>query len=173
MSDDALNTRRQVEAALSPLVGLPLSGSHRAADLSVFKFGALRPVPGGEVGDFALHVACPWRVDGPYGIITGRAELFEAIDPERTYADDFDCYSEPNLQDMRMEAWLAAGPDGRRTVSGVEADDFGGVTLNFEGGFALRLFPMTTRRECWRVFVPGDDTPHFVVTGGRVEGDDD
>ena len=60
----------------------------------------------------------------------------------------------------------AAGP---HVVEGVKADDFGGAEIRFGGGFALRMFPMATRTESWRIFGPDDDDSHFVVSGGRVE----
>jgi hypothetical protein len=39
-----LHDPAQLEAALAPLVGLPLWKSHRAADLQVFQFGDRRTV---------------------------------------------------------------------------------------------------------------------------------
>src|SRR6266849_1572963 len=73
-------TRQQVIAALSQIIGLPLTATRRAADMRTFQFGTLRPVDRGSVGDFALHVQCPWRIEGPDGIVTGRMDPWEPLE---------------------------------------------------------------------------------------------
>jgi hypothetical protein len=35
------------------------------------------------------------------------------------------------------------------------------------------MFPAGTRGEDWRLFQPDTDAPHFVVSRGRVESDED
>jgi hypothetical protein len=67
----------RVQRELERLLGLELSGTHRGADLRVLKFGPLRPAGRGTVGDLALHVQCPWRIDGSDGVVTGRGDLWE------------------------------------------------------------------------------------------------
>jgi hypothetical protein len=58
----------------APLIGLRLSIVRRAADMLVAHFGDIRPHSSGEgtVGDYAFHVQCPWRFDGPVDTVTGR-----------------------------------------------------------------------------------------------------
>ena len=56
--------KSQIDAALGALKNLPLWGSHRAADIQVFKFGkkVLSKTSRGEqveVGEYAIHVQCP------------------------------------------------------------------------------------------------------------------
>ena len=164
-------TRDQVLAALAPLVGLPLSGSHRAVDLRVFKFGRLRPFArGGEVGDYALHVQCAWRLDAADRIITGRRDLIEPLWPGPDFDfDDWDYDSPPNLQDVRMAEVLLAHARRPPVVAAVDADAYGGATLAFDSGVSLRLFPVGTRGEDWRIFRPCSSERHFVIAGGRVE----
>jgi hypothetical protein len=60
------------------LLGLRLFVVRRAADMLVVHFGDIRPDPSGEgtVGDYALHVQCPWRFDGPVVTITGRDDVW-------------------------------------------------------------------------------------------------
>jgi hypothetical protein len=84
-------TRKRVIAALSQIVGLPLTAARRAADMRTFQFGTLRPVDGGSVGDFALHVQCPWRIEGPSGIITGRLDLWEQVEDNVPFDENWDC----------------------------------------------------------------------------------
>jgi hypothetical protein len=160
--------RHQVNAALSRLIGLPLSAARRAADMRTLQFGTLRQADRGSVGDFALHVQCPWRIEGPDGIITGRSDLWEPVDENTPFDPDFDCEKSPNLQDARVETWLTQN-EGFLVVQRVDADDYGGAAIHFGRGFVLRLFPGGARGEDWRLFRPGTDAPHLVVGAGVVE----
>src|SRR4051812_5580418 len=100
-------TRLRVIAALSQILGLPLTAARRAADMRVFQFGTLRPVDRGSVGDFALHVQCPWRIEGQDGIVTGRLDLWESVEDDAPFDESWDYDKFPNLQDARLELWLA------------------------------------------------------------------
>ena len=82
--------RQQVVATLSQIIGLPLTAARRAADMRTFQFGTLRPVERGSVGDFALHVQCPWRIEGPDGIVTGRLDLWEPVEENAPFDEDWD-----------------------------------------------------------------------------------
>src|ERR1044072_4328801 len=73
-------TRQQVLTSLSQIIGLPLTAARRAADMGTLQFGALRAVERGSVGDFALHVQCSWRIEGPDGIVTGRMDLWKPVE---------------------------------------------------------------------------------------------
>ena len=163
---DAL--RAEVRAALQPLVGLPLSAVRRAADLRNFVFGELVSVEGGSVGAWGLHVQCAWRIDGPGGIVTGRDDLWEPEDPNVRVDEDWSYDTSPTLQDARVKAWFASAVEPR-VVKHVDADVFGGATIELSGGFTLRIAPMETRGEAWRLLGPSRDVPHFVVGEGRVE----
>jgi hypothetical protein len=160
--------RGKVLAALSQLVGLPLTAARRAADMRTFQFGELRPVRRGSVGDISLHIQCPWRVDGPHGIITGRMDLWEPIeDKPELDRELWDCES-GNLQDFCVDLWLGSGESP--TVESVDADEFGGATIKLRGGFAIRLFPAGLRGEDWRMFRHGIGA-HFVIIGGKVSAE--
>src|SRR5262249_40376687 len=69
--------------AFDVLIGLRLSIVRRAADMLVLHFGDVRAHPSGEgtVGDYALHVQCSWRLDGPAGTVTGQGDLWEYAGP--------------------------------------------------------------------------------------------
>ncbi len=163
-----LPTREQVIAALSQIIGLPLTAARRAADMRTFQFGALRPVDRGSVGDFALHVQCPWRIEGPDGIVTGRLDLWEPVDDNAPFDENWDYEKSPNLQDARLEQWLARN-ESFLVVKSVDADEFGGAAIIFGQGFVLRLFPAGTRGEDWRLFRPKTGAPHLVIIGGAAE----
>jgi hypothetical protein len=167
-----LSTREQVIAALSRIIGLRLTAARRAADLRTLQFGTLRPVGRGSVGDFALHVQCPWRIEGPDGVVTGRLDLWQPVENNAPFDENWDYEKSPNLQDVRVDQWLAQN-ERSLVVKSVDADEFGGAAITFAQGYVLRLFPAGTRGEDWRLFRPNTDTPHFVIIGGVVEPDDE
>jgi hypothetical protein len=157
---------------------LRLAIARRAADLRNFQFGRVRAVRSGTVGEYALHVQCPWRIEGPEGIVTGRADLWEPAEPSPEIDwDTWDYERDENLQDRRLAALLAGyDPETRSfvneadylVVEDVQADDCGGAVIWLTGGYRLALFPAGTRGEDWRVFRPGTGGPHFVVAGGSI-----
>jgi hypothetical protein len=169
---------QEIVARLKPLVGLKLALARRAADLRNFQFGRVRAVPGGTVGEYALHIQCPWRLEGPDGIITGRCDLWEPAErSEEIDWDTWDYEKDENLQDRRLAALLGgydpatrslANQTGYLVVENVGGDEYGGAVIRLSGGYRLVLFPAGTRGEDWRVFRPGTDTPHFVVAGGSI-----
>jgi hypothetical protein len=171
------STREMALAALSRLIGLPLTGSHRAADMRIFQFGKLRSAVSKSpkrkprlVGDWALHIQCPWRIDRPEGIITGRMDLW--LSPDGEYLpDDLPHGDElPNLQDVQVQTWLEQNASSL-IVKSVDADQHGGGSVEFVDGSAIRFFPAGKHGEDWRLFRPGSDEHHFVITGGAVESD--
>ena len=172
MSPDAHQptTRQQLIAALSQIIGLPLTAARRAADMRTFQFGTLRPVDRGSVGEFTLHVQCPWRVEGPGGIVTGRLDLWEPVEGNVPFDKNWDYEESPNLQDARIDQWLAKHAEVLVVMS-VDADEFGGALISFGQGFVLRMFPAGTRGEDWRLFRPKTSAPHLVVNGGEVGSD--
>jgi hypothetical protein len=174
MSDDVNRplTRQRLVAALSQIIGLPLSAVRRAGDMRTFQFGQLRSVERGSVGNFALHVQCPWRIDGPEGIVTGRFDLWEPVEENAVFDENWDYEESRNLQDARLELWLARNKPSL-VVERVEADEFGGADIWFGLGFTLRLFPAGTRGEDWRLFQPRTGRPHCVVSGGVAKPDSD
>lgn len=173
----------QVLTHLRPLVGLKLAVARRAADLRNFQFGHMRAVDGGTLGEWALHVQCPWRIEGPDGnIVTGRSDLWE---PRAEVGEGFDWKAwdyekDGNLQDERILALLGGSDEATRSavnvtdmlvVEGVRANACGGATLLLSGGYTLTMYPAGARGEDWRIFRPGTDGPHFVISGGKVDAD--
>ena len=175
------NVADQILKHLRPLIGLKLSVARRAADMRNFLFGVIRQVENGTVGEYGLHIQCPWRIDGPEGIVTGRMDLYEPVET----GDDFDWESwdyekSENMQDHQI-ANLLGGYDPQTNshvnetkhlvVEDVQADDFGGATIMLSGGYRLILFPAGTQSENWRIFRPSikGSQPHFVISGGRIE----
>ena len=173
---------KRLEAALAPLVGLPLWKTHRAADLQVFHFGDRRmttidfgPRKGqeSEVGTYSLHIQCAWRVRGPNGIVVGSQDRFYKAGPA-PHADEDDDWdwsvAGANRRDERLRMWL----EGRSyVVQRANADATGGFVLTLAEGFALDLFPDDSLddeySEHWRILRPDDLESHFVVSGSGIE----
>jgi hypothetical protein len=65
--EEMMTIADEITAHLQPLVGLELSIARRAADMRVFHFGRIRKVEKGTVGDYALHIQCPWRLEDETG----------------------------------------------------------------------------------------------------------
>lgn len=167
-----LQLRAEIERALAPLVGLPLWSAERAADVVGFHFGARRRVEttdgdAREAGEWALHVACPWRLRDDERILVGSGDLFTPADPEEepeTFA-----WEEPGASwlDVRLGELWDAERATTPVVETVAADALGGVHLTLER-WVLELFPSATptghvSTEFWRLLRPGEAEPHFVV----------
>jgi hypothetical protein len=147
------------------LVGLRLTIARRAADMLVLHFGDIRPHASGEgtVGAYALHVQCPWRLDGPIDTLTGRDDLWEYAGPgERpsgwTYEDGLSLQDKRlgefmGSRDERTRSWVNQGV--RHFVLSAQQTNLGDVTLELTGGSAIRLFPARSSGEAWRLFAPG------------------
>jgi hypothetical protein len=170
LNQNPSSLRAVLIAELSPLLGLTLTIARRAVDMRMFHFGPVRLVDGGSVGDFAIHVQCPWRIEGPEGIVTGRSDLWEPADADVPFDEKWHYDKSPNLQDLRLDGLLIQSVKPF-VVEKVDADEFGGVAICLSQGYVLRLFPAGTRGEDWRFFQPTRDAPHLVITGGVIETD--
>ena len=157
--------------AFATLIDLRLSIVRRAADMLVVHFGEIRPHPSGEgtIGDYALHVQCPWRFDGPLGTVTGRDDLWEYAGPgERPEKWSYEDGS--SLQDERLSHFFArdaqtrswGNPSDRFRAVGAQQSERGDVRLDLSGGYALVVFPAGHKGEAWRFFAPGRDADHLV-----------
>jgi hypothetical protein len=160
-----------IQRSISALVGLPLWAVGRAADLAWFEFGDRRTVLGKEqlVGDYALHIQCPWRMTLGDKIITGRGDIFctpeESEEPNPT---DFD-WQTGNRFD-RIVAVLFDHESRQFTVQGVQAGDAGSLVLELEDGYKLEVFPHDSEGgEHWRFFKPYSTDPHFVYSGTGLQ----
>jgi hypothetical protein len=169
--------KEKIEGALAVLVGLPLWSAGRVADLEWFQFGARHTVKGfrgdeKEVGEYALHTQCPWRITGPHGIVVAFLDRFTPRGNPEKVGDDFD----PNqpgttLCDERMDAFFAQQGKTSLVAEQIKVGDWGTFSLALMGGFSLDVFPDDSlSNEHWRFFRPYLEIPHLVVTGSGTEG---
>jgi hypothetical protein len=159
-------TQQQIFDHLCPLIGLRLSASYRAADMRIFHFGILKPAHNrGQVGEFALHVQCPWRIECPEGILTGRYDLFEPAEMHEGFEyENWDWDGNETLQDRLITQFISVAP----TVEAVETGIHGSASVIMAGGYNLVLFPAGSHGEDWRIFKPGSNDEHFVISAGRI-----
>jgi hypothetical protein len=109
----------EIRRSLTQLIGLKLAVARRAADMRVLHFGTIRPAlksdlpsrknkPRGSIGDFALHIQCPWRIESDNRILTGRSDLWEPVDrPEGSSYVDWDYENDGNLQDQLIAQFIS------------------------------------------------------------------
>lgn len=172
------STGERILEQLMPLIGKKLSIA-RYSGLRAFHFGPIRATSRGTVGDYALHINCPWRIEGPDGIVTGSGDFWEPADPTiEIDLDTWEPWDNENSQDRLIRSLLEGYDPQTRSfvnetellvVEELEADEYGGASLTLSGGYQLALFPDGTRSEDWRLFRPDTDGPHFVVAGGKAE----
>ncbi len=166
----------RIQDILKVLVGLPLSHSYRAADMRMLHFGKARVVPKGRVGDYTLHPQCPWRVEGPDGIVTGSDDLWEPAN-EEDWHENWSYDGSETLQDARLRE-LLEGPGAGTTssdseitrliVEAVEAAGNGDLSIVLTGVYKFAVFVCGIRDESWRFFSPQSGGGHLVFIGGKM-----
>jgi hypothetical protein len=125
-----------------------------------------------------MHIQCPWRLEGPTGLVTGFSDLWEPTDHSASI--DWETWSydtHDNVQDMALYHLLGGDDPSTRSavnrtpwlvVEAVAADAYGSVHLELTGHYRLVIFPAGTHGEHWRLFQPHSDAPHLVCEGMTV-----
>jgi hypothetical protein len=180
----------EIGIVFAPLVGLHWSLA-RHSGMTVFHFGKVRPLEGGgTVGQFALHIQCPWRVGTPDRIVTGSSDYWYPADRnldwtewEKHRSTRRSSLVPPSLQEKcLLDLFRGYDPDtgacenitDELVVETVSSDNYGGVQIQLSGGYFLQVFPEGTSdfkdAEHWRLFEPGSDADHFVfLASGALE----
>jgi hypothetical protein len=169
----------RITAELRALIGQPMGGCWRAANMQIFEFGPrLRIVnrkgEDVETSDVCLHVQCRWRLVDVETIIFGSDDINYPAD-ESVSLDEFDWDKHQSVLDAVQRQWFNQQRGSPLKVEDVRGDAYGGFKLEFEGGVALEAFPCDSRRseysEQWRIFGHRVNRSHFVVTSFGVEGE--
>ena len=171
--------REAIERALAPLLGRPVWDAGRAGAMLWLQIGERRPRRSDErdareVGEYALHVSCAWRLIGPHGIYVASGDLFTPADP---LADPSDfMWDEPgaNWCDVRLRAFLAETAGSPRVVTAVTSDEIGSLRWFLGDDFVLDVFPDSSdaehiETEFWRLLQPGTAGTHTVVGSTGVD----
>ena len=168
--------REEIQLAAAQLIGNPLWGCGRAADMATFQFGPRteridRHGKAYWVGEFALHVQCPWRIVREDGVVVGSQDLYypAEYDPKIGVPEEFDWNRDPTRCYHLLSA-LFDNETREFIVQAIDVGSAGGVRVLLNHGLALEVFPCDSlEREHWRLFKLGSEEKHFVVTGNGIE----
>lgn len=146
----------KIDKILQDLIGLPLTHTTRAANMECLKFGTVyRIEKDGEkynIGEFALHLQCPWRLTNEKEIIVGSSDLYQRADESTKYEDDYDYLKfNANLRDVKLDKFIN---DKSIKVISAKADKFGGLEICFDNNTILTTFPDLASKadnEIWRL----------------------
>jgi len=163
--------KKQIKKVLEQLLGFEFTRTRRTACTECLHFGTLfRKDHKGierQVGEFGIHLQCPWRITKGNGMIVGSDDVWEQPDENADYDENFNWDVQGgNLRDVRMAAFFNSG---KYVVQSVKVDDFGGFELSFNDNVKLTVFPASSNRnffsEYWRLLDNRDENKkHFVVT---------
>jgi hypothetical protein len=166
--------RGQVQKALDVLIGKPLWSSGRAADLEWFQFGERRTVKGfrgmaKEVGEYALHVQCAWRIRHGDQVVVGSRDLYVPPEASEAGVDDFNWDVQgANRRDKRI-AELFQNETRQFMVKQVQVGEAGSFTITLDHEYALDVFPDDSLDdEHWRIFQPSKEAHDSVVSGSGL-----
>ncbi|MGB8769187.1 MAG: hypothetical protein WCC92_06210 [Candidatus Korobacteraceae bacterium] len=166
--------RDQIQAAAVVLVGKPLWLCRRAGDMAMFHFGERRKETNrrgelSEIGEYALHLHCPWRIVNGEEILMAALDVYKPQSGHEEEDDrDFVWERAGNLLDERARAFF--DNDAREyIVECVQAGHAGALRLSLEGELWLEICPCdSTKGEHWRLFQPCTEREHFAVTGAGI-----
>lgn len=166
--------KEEIQHAASALIGMLLWDAGRAADLAWFAFGERRVVEDSqgkskEVGEFALHVQCGWRIVQHEKVIVGHRDLYYpagAGNESRAVPADFHWDVQgANRMDERLKRLFENPPVGM-TVARIEVGLAGALQIFLENETVLEIFPNDSfDEEHWRLFRPYRGERHFVAGG--------
>ena len=184
---------KAITTRLSPIIGTPLQGITRVADMVCFQFGNLiekdalyrdesghAAVHKVTAGEYALHVQCCFRIPCGNTIVVAKSDLFQpskdyvtshGLNKEDAIPNDFDYDVAGNSRMDEVFATTFNQPAGF-LVESVKANPIGDLHIAFTNGFLLDvLTDISGGEECWRFFKHGDEK-HLVVTGQGLAADE-
>ena len=119
------------------------------------------------IGEYSLHIQCPWRVVDGDKILTASFDIYKPEAGNEEDDPDFD-WEKGNLFDKRMKDLFRNG-DRELRIEAVEAGCGGALRMQLEDDLWLEIFPNDSLPdEHWRLFAPSSDH-HFVVTGAGID----
>lgn len=122
-----------------------------------------------EVGEFALHVTCGWRIVQNERVIVGHRDLYYPagagnLSPEVPTDFHWDVQG-ANRLDERLKQ-LFENPPAGMVVNRIEVGLAGALQIFLENEMAVEIFPNDSfDEEHWRLFRPYRGEQHFVVGG--------
>jgi hypothetical protein len=113
---DLLHVEGEMEKALTELIGKRMWTCRRAADIATFQFGQRKHAMdyydrSTEVGEYALHVQCAWRIVSADTVTVGSRDLYypaQYVESE-SIPEDFDWDRDPNRRDSLVHKLFENG----------------------------------------------------------------
>ncbi len=135
--------------------------------MAMFQFGERKTAVGfdgrpKEVGTFALHVQCRWRIVREDRVLVGSRDINYPADYSigQEIPDDFDWDRDRTRLDRLIDELFEAGARSF-VVQQVKAGLAGGLHLDLSDNLTLELFPDdSAHEEDWRLFRPGSNEPN-------------
>jgi hypothetical protein len=170
------NMKSEIQHATGKLEGKALWRASRTLDMAKFDFGNRRSRidsdgEAAEVGEFAFHIQCPWRIARGDKVIVGSSDLYYPANYRHNddVAEEFDWERSPTLRDQKLDL-LFDGGKREFVVQKVEAGDAGILQIVLTEALSLDVLPCDSLpREHWRLFEPDNLESHFVVTGQGIK----
>ena len=152
---------------LTDLVGVTLNPPGAAGDMLWIQFGDLSEVPlrkGGTkwVGQFALHLQCPWRFTHNGSILSGSQDFYYTAQVGSGASLDSTDDTVFRLSSAALSKLIQSLSPAVIRVSEGQA---GAFELSFSGGLVLAVMPVISDPsvgESWRLFKPGADAAHLI-----------
>ncbi len=122
--------------------------------------------------DFAVHIQCPWRIVRDDSMVVGYSDM--RCPPTGVSEDAFDPNEQRTMRDELVERFILHG-DPAHAVRRAKGSIIGDLRIDLEDGCVVEVFPdlITPSSgggyEYWRLFVPGDNSSHFVVGPDGIE----
>lgn len=156
------------QLAVQSLRSLRIVRVGAADDLFWVHFGDLRTVAtrdGGtkEVGEWALHLQCPWRFIRNGQVVLGSSDFYYRAEDGEAMDRDSAADSLFSVKASRLDRYLSS-----EVVKIVDIHFSGAGAFELRMGDGLVFSAMPTESpevsdaERWRLFQPSTDFPHFV-----------
>jgi len=163
-----MNLHRPYQDVLQVLSGLRLAPVGAAADMLWLHFGEMRSIvdrkgKARKVGEWALHLQCPWRFVHLGTVVLGSTDFgYDVVTGEK-----YDWESKAESVFHRNSNQLNRMLDAEKiTIGMVRCTEAGAFDLVFDHDLKLSVMPTESSRheydESWRFFVPSGDFPHYV-----------
>jgi hypothetical protein len=161
--------KNKINSILKQMIGFAFTRTTRAANMECFQFGTLLRIDHKgierQIGEFGLHLQCPWRFTKSNFIIVGSDDLYEQPDELSEYDENFNWDVQGgNLRDVKLESLLKSN---KYIVKSIYEDNFGGFRIYFSNDLNLSVFPTLSSKseysEYWR-FLDNKNKKHFVMS---------
>jgi len=168
-----MDYRAKLQQAVNSLIGKRLWGCARATNMVMFQFGEARAITDQlgrekEVGEFALHVQCPWRIAVDDRVIVGSRDINYPADYSEgdEIPESFDWDKDRTRLDRLIDFFLHESTNLR--VRDIKAGRAASLCIAVGENLYLDVFPNDSLpSEHWRLLEPGKKVPHFVAA--RIE----